>query len=159
MSDLTDADIEQLAALFTANGWSELRVRAGNVEILFSTDSAAASLGSGAAAFAVESIAAPAATPAASQPPTVAKAVAPDPSWSAIAAPNLGTFYRSPKPGSPVFVNVGDRVAADSEICLIEVMKLFTSVQAGIAGIIRAVCADDAELVEAGRILFYIERD
>ena len=159
MSDLTDSDIEQLAALFTANGWSELRVRAGDVEILFSTDSAAASLGSGAAAFAVESIAAPAATPAASQPPIAAEADAPDPSWIPIEAPNLGTFYRSPKPGSLPFVNVGERVAADSEICLIEVMKLFTSVQAGIAGIIRAVCADDAELVEAGRILFYIERD
>ena len=74
-------------------------------------------------------------------------------------APNLGTFYRSPKPGSPPFVELGQQVAADTEICLLEVMKLFTSVNAGVAGTIMKVCAVDAELVEGDQVLFYIEQD
>ena len=45
-------------------------------------------------------------------------------------APNLGTFYRAPKPGAPPYVAVGQRVEAATEVCLIEVMKLFTSVRA-----------------------------
>lgn len=149
MNDLTLSDIEQLAALFTANGWSEFRVRSGDVELFLSTNPETAAL----------QARAPTAAPAKCEPEAPPTASAPDPGWTAIAAPNLGTFYRSPKPGAPVFVNVGDRVTADSEICLLEVMKLFTSVQAGFAGTIRAVAADDAELVEAGRTLFYIERD
>ena len=43
----------------------------------------------------------------------------------AIRAPMLGTFYRSPSPGEPAFVEVGQRVRADDTVCLIEVMKLF----------------------------------
>ena len=76
-----------------------------------------------------------------------------------MAAPNLGTFYRSPKPGSPPFVEVGQKVTADTEVCLIEVMKLFTSVKAGTAGTVRHVAAADAELVEGGQVLLYIESD
>ena len=105
-----------------------------------------------------------AAAPAVAVPsaPTVAakaSAAPVDPAWTAIPAPNLGTFYRSPKPGSPPFVEVGQRVTADTEICLLEVMKLFTSVKAGVAGTIRQVCAEDAQLVEGGTILFYIAAD
>ena len=50
-------------------------------------------------------------------------------------APNLGTFYRAPKPGAPPYVSVGQRVEPTTELCLIEVMKLFTSVAAGVTGI------------------------
>ena len=80
-----------------------------------------------------------------------------DPSWTPVTASNLGTFYRSPKPGAAPFVDVGQRVEADTEICLLEVMKLFTSVKAGIAGTVRQISATDAELVEGGQVLFYIE--
>ena len=66
-----------------------------------------------------------------------------------IVAPYLGTFYRSPKPGSSAFVEIGQRVAADTELCLVEVMKLFTSVRAGSDGIVHAVLATDGQLVEA----------
>lgn len=47
-----------------------------------------------------------------------------------VEAPNLGTFYRSPKPGAPPFVEIGQEVQKGAELCLIEVMKLFTSVRA-----------------------------
>lgn len=146
-------DIARLSELLTTNGWTELRVRIGGTEILLSTDSNTPSLGAAPVASA-GTLSTPA--PVAAE---VAKAAAPraiDPTWTPVAAPNLGTFYRSPKPGSPPFVEIGDTVAADTEICLIEVMKLFTSVKAGHAGKVVQICADDAELVEAGRVLFYL---
>lgn len=82
-----------------------------------------------------------------------------DPAWQAVLAPNLGTFYRSPKPGSPAFVEVGQQIAVGTEVCLIEVMKLFTSVRAEIAGTVRHIAAEDAQLVESGQPLIYIEAD
>ena len=103
-------------------------------------------------------VAAPAA-PAPAAPPAAVASAPVDPSWTAIVAPNLGTFYRAPKPGSPPFVEVGQRVTAETEVCLLEVMKLFTSVKAGLAGTIQQVCAEDAQLVEGGTILFYIAAD
>jgi acetyl-CoA carboxylase biotin carboxyl carrier protein len=158
MSNQLLDDIARLSDLLTANGWTELRVRVGDTEILLSTDPATPSLG--AAPVAVAAAPAPTATATAtletSQP---AAAAAVDPGWIAVPAPNLGTFYRSPKPGSPPFVEIGDTVTADTEICLLEVMKLFTSVKAGKAGTVRQICADDAELVEAGRVLFYLSAD
>ena len=82
-----------------------------------------------------------------------------DPAWTAVIAPNLGTFYMSPKPGSPAFVEVGQQIAVGTEVCLIEVMKLFTSVRAEIAGTVRHIAAEDAQLVEGGQPLIYIEAD
>lgn len=87
------------------------------------------------------------------------RASAIDPAWKAVIAPNLGTFYRSPKPGSPAFVEVGQQIAVGTEVCLIEVMKLFTSVRAEVAGTVRHIAAEDAELVEGGQPLIYIEAD
>ena len=77
--------------------------------------------------------------------------------WVAVSAPNLGTFYRSPKPGAPPFVEVGMRVEAATDVCLLEVMKLFTTVKAGHGGTVRRVCVNDADMVEHGQTLFYID--
>ena len=49
------------------------------------------------------------------------------------------------------------QVAADTEVCLIEVMKLFTPVHAGLSGIVRHICVEDGEMVEHDQPLFYIE--
>jgi acetyl-CoA carboxylase biotin carboxyl carrier protein len=75
----------------------------------------------------------------------------------AVRAPNLGTFYRAPKPGAPPYVDVGQTITADVEVCLIEVMKLFTPVKAGVAGVVREVCANDGQMVEFEQVLFLIE--
>lgn len=92
-------------------------------------------------------------------PIAASTAAAIDPAWTAVVAPNLGTFYRSPKPGSPAFVEVGQSIAAGTEVCLIEVMKLFTSVRTEVAGTVRHIAAEDAQLVEGGQPLIYIEAD
>ncbi len=74
-----------------------------------------------------------------------------------VRAPNLGTFYRAPKPGAPNYVEIGQSVEPDTDVCLIEVMKLFTPVKARIKGHIRTICAEDGELIEYDQALFYIE--
>lgn len=74
----------------------------------------------------------------------------------AIAAPNLGTFYRSPKPGAAPFVEIGATVDVGDELCLIEVMKLFTTVRSNVAGTVEAVLVPDGAMVEAGQPLFAV---
>ncbi len=71
-------------------------------------------------------------------------------------APLLGTFYSAPKPGEPPFVKVGDRVEPDTVVCIVEVMKLMNSVNAGVAGVIAAVHVRDGELVEYDQPLFTV---
>lgn len=78
------------------------------------------------------------------------------PSGQAVPAPLLGTFYSAPKPGEAPFVRLGDRVTADTVLCIVEVMKLMNSVTAGIDGVVTATHARDGDLVEHGQPLFTI---
>jgi acetyl-CoA carboxylase biotin carboxyl carrier protein len=75
-----------------------------------------------------------------------------------IKAPMLGTFYKSPKPGAPAFVEVGQEITEDDVVCIIEVMKLFNSVTAGVRGRIQKVCVEDAQMVEFDQTLFLVEK-
>ncbi|HUD90985.1 acetyl-CoA carboxylase biotin carboxyl carrier protein [Sphingobium sp.] len=159
------ADIEALIADFQSSGMRELHVRAGNVEIYLSTDPSASGLGAQALAVRVEPIApaaaAAATTPAAASAPASATVSATAPSdlpdnAIIVRAPYLGTFYRSPKPGSPVYVDVGSVVTDDTEMCLVEVMKLFTAVRAGLSGTVYAILATDGAMVEADQPLFAV---
>ena len=68
----------------------------------------------------------------------------------------LGTFYRAQTPGAPPFVEVGQRVRADDTVCLIEVMKLFNSVKAGVDGVVMQILAENAKLVEYNEVLIII---
>ena len=76
-----------------------------------------------------------------------------------IKAPTIGTFYRSAKPGAPPFVKIGQKVEIDTELCLIEVMKLFTTVRSDVSGIIREILSENGGIVEYGQPLFLIEED
>jgi acetyl-CoA carboxylase biotin carboxyl carrier protein len=68
----------------------------------------------------------------------------------------IGTFYRSPEPGAPPFVNVGDRVKKGDVICLIEVMKLINSITADQDGVVAEILVDNAAPVEFGQALMTI---
>ena len=155
-----DQPVDQLRVLieeFTRSGIATLHVRSGDFELLLSNDSATPSLARGG-----QVAAAPVAAPAATAAPAAAvvQAVSAVPDGAVILiAPNLGTFYRAPKPGAAAYVEIGGRVAAGDEICLIEVMKLFTGVRAEVAGTIVAVLAEDGAMVEAGQPLFALVAD
>ena len=74
-----------------------------------------------------------------------------------ISAPMSGVFYRRPSPEEPPFVEVGSVVQAGEPVCIIEVMKLFSTVYAEVSGRVAAIHAADAEAVERDQPLFTIE--
>ena len=71
-------------------------------------------------------------------------------SWYVVTAPMVGTFYTSPGPGEPPFVQVGDEVAANQTLCIVEAMKLMNEITAEEMGTVREVCLEDASPVEFG---------
>lgn len=75
----------------------------------------------------------------------------------AIKAPLLGIFYRRPQPGSPPYVEVGSLVDENTTVALMEVMKLFNPVRAGVMGRIHKICIEDGELVEYNQVLFLLK--
>lgn len=160
MSATVPGEIARLAELFASGGWKDLRVESAGVSVHLSADRDAAPLDAACAPALTQVPVPTAAQPAAAagKPSALAEpAVSAD--WAEVRAPNLGTFYRSPKPGSAPFVEIGQKVDAQTEICLLEVMKLFTSVKAGVNGTIRKVCVEDGVLVESGQVLFLVEAD
>jgi len=68
----------------------------------------------------------------------------------------VGTFYRAPEPGAKPFVEPGQKVKPDTIVCIIEVMKLMNSVEAGIAGTVTHVFVENAAVVEAGQPLIAV---
>jgi acetyl-CoA carboxylase biotin carboxyl carrier protein len=156
-------DIEALVELFAASDWDELHLKIDGLELFLSNDpNARLTVPPAASQAPVGALHAQQASPQgmghAAAPPSQVAAISDVPThWVAIKAPNLGTFYRAPKPGAPPYVELGQAVSQETEICLIEVMKLFTAVCAGTKGIIRRILVNDAEMVEYGQALFYIE--
>ena len=74
-----------------------------------------------------------------------------------VRAPMVGTFYRAPAPGAAPFVEVGQHVEPDATVCIIEVMKLMNSIEAGVRGTVRQIVVENAAAVEAGEVLVAIE--
>jgi acetyl-CoA carboxylase biotin carboxyl carrier protein len=73
-----------------------------------------------------------------------------------IKSPMVGTFYRSPSPSSPAFVEVGQHVKAGDVICIVEAMKMMNQIEADKSGVIEAILVDDAEPVEFDQPLITI---
>ena len=161
---LTYDEIAEIIKLIDSSSCDELVVETGDIKLVVRRNGATA----GAAAEYVERGAAPVTvSPAAPRKvPKVAAAqfaatqlAAADTAAGQIevAAPMVGTFYRAASPGAKPFVDVGDVVGVGDALCLIEVMKLFTTINAEVAGRIVQIGAENGELVEYGRTLFVIE--
>jgi acetyl-CoA carboxylase biotin carboxyl carrier protein len=153
---LTAADVAEIMRLVEQSGFDEL-----NLEIDGTKSSLrrGAPAGTATAAGAVASVAGIAAsTPAVATATAPAVPVASDPTLVDLPSPLLGTFYRSPKPGAPPFVQVGSQVEADSIIGIIEVMKLMNTVRAGLRGTVAEVLAADGALVEYDEVLLRVRK-
>jgi acetyl-CoA carboxylase biotin carboxyl carrier protein len=98
----------------------------------------------------------PAAAPSAPAVP-VAPAAESKSNLITIKSPMIGTFYRTPNPDSPVFVNVGDEVKPGKVVCIIEAMKLFNEIESEVSGRIVKVLVDNASPVEYDQPLFLVE--
>ena len=155
---LTYDEIAEIIKLIDSSSCDELVVETGDIKLVVRRNGASA----GAAAEYVERGSPPVTvSPAA---PRKARAAAPKVAAAdaaagqiEVAAPMVGTFYRAPSPDARAFVDVGDVVGVGDPLCLIEVMKLFTTINAEVAGRIVQIGAENGELVEYGRTLFVIE--
>jgi acetyl-CoA carboxylase biotin carboxyl carrier protein len=154
-------DIAEILKIIDGSSCDELIVETGDMKLVIRRHAAGgghtASHDSAAGSIAVASAlpqASPSVVPA--QAPT-AKAAATALHQIAIAAPMVGTFYRAPSPDAPPFVEIGSTVRKGQPLCLIEVMKLFTTIAAEHDGRIVQIGAENTELVEYGRTLFVIE--
>ncbi len=104
--------------------------------------------------------------PVAAPPPAVVPAAAPrtEPTPQPIAAPAgvviespmVGTYYASSSPDAPPFVTVGSVVRPDSTVCVIEAMKVFTDIPAGVSGTITEVLVKNGQSVEFGQPMFRV---
>lgn len=74
-----------------------------------------------------------------------------------VRTPLLGTFYRSPKPGSPPFVEVGSQVEKETVVAIVETMKLMNSVYAGVRGKIVEICLGDADFADHEAVLMRVQ--
>jgi acetyl-CoA carboxylase biotin carboxyl carrier protein len=155
-------EIKSIVDLMTRNGLTEfdwdkegekLRIKRG-------TDPATAASAAAAAQAALPLLvpAAPVGQPAAPVAGAAPAAPAPVPSNTRdIASPMVGTFYRSPSPDSPPYVEVGSTVTADTVVCIIEAMKVMNEIKAEASGVITEVLAESGKPVEFGKPLFRIK--
>jgi acetyl-CoA carboxylase biotin carboxyl carrier protein len=108
--------------------------------------------------------AAPAASASAAHAPAAAGSPAATPEAPAVPSnlidvksPMVGTFYRSPAPDAPSYVERGSRVGKGDTLCIIEAMKLMNELESEFEGTIVDVCVDNSVPVEYGQVLFRID--
>lgn len=96
-----------------------------------------------------------AAAPAAQAPKEAGKSE--DDGLVAITSPMVGTFYRSPSPDSPAFVDVGDTVKPGKTVCIVEAMKLFNEIESEVSGKVVKVLVENGKPVEYGQKLMLVK--
>ena len=91
-----------------------------------------------------------------SSAPAVAAAPV-EPTGHTLKSPMVGTFYRSPSPGTPSFIEIGQTVAKGQTLCIIEAMKLLNEIESDASGVVRAILTENGQPVEYGQPLFVID--
>jgi acetyl-CoA carboxylase biotin carboxyl carrier protein len=97
----------------------------------------------------------PAPTLEVNRPSNAGLALAPNQRF--ITSPMVGTFFRRPNPSLPPFVEVGDEVQPDTSVCIVEVMKLLNTIEAGCVGRVVSILVDDGASIESGQPLMILE--
>jgi acetyl-CoA carboxylase biotin carboxyl carrier protein len=89
--------------------------------------------------------------------PDAAATTPAEPAGHSLKSPMVGTFYRSPSPGAPSFVEVGQAVTKGQTLCIIEAMKLLNEIESDASGTVKAILVENGQPVEYGQALFIIE--
>ena len=139
--------VKKLIELLEESGIAEIEIKEGEESVRITRQSATV------AAPVVAAVAAPVAAVAAVDV-VEEKAI---PSGHQVKSPMVGTFYRSPAPGSAEFVQVGQTVSVGETICIIEAMKILNQIEADKSGVIKTILANNGEPVEYDEPLFIIE--
>jgi len=155
-------EIKAVIDLMTRNGLTEFELEKGDFKIKVKRGPSGEWITSTAPSAATSQVhhhhaapvaAIPAAVPVAAAPSTPAPA---SPTGAQIVSPMVGTFYRSPSPDSPPYIEPGQEVNEDTVVCIIEAMKVMNEIKAEVRGIIVEVLAQNGKPVEFGKPLFSI---
>ncbi|MEQ9393740.1 acetyl-CoA carboxylase biotin carboxyl carrier protein [Haliea sp.] len=145
--------VKKLIELLEESNIDEIEIKEGEESVRISRNSAQPLMAAYAPAPAP---AAPAPAPAPAAAAAPAQAAEPASSGKVITSPMVGTFYRSPSPTSPAFVEVGQTVKVGDVLCIVEAMKMMNQIEADKAGTIEAILVDNGEPVEFEQPLFSI---
>ena len=145
--------VKKLIELLEESGIDELEIREGEESVRISRHSKtpAQPYYAPAPVAAPVAAAAPAAAPAAPEVPS-----APKLNGFVVKSPMVGTFYRTPAPTSPAFVEVGQTVKKGDTICIVEAMKMMNHITAEKAGVIESILVENGQPVEYDQPLFTI---
>jgi len=148
--------VKKLIELLEASSVDEIEIKEGEESVRISRNKAASiAMAAPVAAPAMPAPLAPA--PAAPAPvPATTEAAAPS-TANAVTSPMVGTFYRSPSPDAPAFVEVGQSVRAGDVLCIVEAMKMMNQIEADRAGTVTAIHAENGEPVEFDQPLITVE--
>jgi acetyl-CoA carboxylase biotin carboxyl carrier protein len=90
-------------------------------------------------------------------PPQPAAQVVEEDKYREIKSPMVGTFYSAPSPDAKAFVSVGSKISDDTDVCVIEAMKVFNNVKAECSGTIAKILVTNGQVVEFGQVLFLVK--
>ena len=155
---LSYKDISEILKIIDSSNCEELVLEVGDTKLVVQRNRGGISSAPVATSHVEPAPAAPIEAPAAAANPSTAVAkISASANGTEVRAPMVGTFYRKPAPAEPAFVEEGQTVKKGDPLCLIEVMKLYTTIEAPIDGIVAAIGAGDAALVAHDQVLFVIE--
>lgn len=146
--------LKTLIDLVAESGIAELEVTEGEDKVRIVKTAAPAPV---VAAPAPTVVALPPAGAAAPTPAAAAAPAVPEERGHVVKSPMVGTFYRSPSPGAPSFVDQGTAVKPGDTLCIIEAMKLLNEIEAEIGGTVTRILVENGQPVEYGQPLFVIE--
>lgn len=149
--------VKKLIELLEESNIDEIEIKEGEESVRISRNSAQQFLTAAPAAYMQAPMAAPPqAAPAVEAPAAEPVSAGPVASGHVVSSPMVGTFYRSPSPTSPAFVEVGQTVKIGDVICIVEAMKMMNQIEADKAGTIEAIMVESGEPVEFDQPLFSI---
>jgi acetyl-CoA carboxylase biotin carboxyl carrier protein len=144
--------VKKLIELLEESGIDELEIREGEESVRISRHSKTPAQ----QYYAPAPMAAPVAAPAAPVAAVAEAPAAPKLNGNVIKSPMVGTFYRTPAPGSPAFVEVGKTVKKGDTICIVEAMKMMNHIEAEVSGVIESILVENGQPVEYDQPLFTI---
>ena len=144
--------IEKLAKIIADNSLTEISLEDGEQALTIRKDLPEV----------VQTVAtAPVVQPSAPAPAAVAAAPAAEApvakKGTPITSPMVGTFYSSPSPDAPAFVQVGKTIKQGDVVCIVEAMKLMNEIESEVAGKVVEICVENGQPVEFGQVLMYVE--
>ncbi len=151
--------VKKLIELLDESGIAEIEITEGDDSVRISRYAPHLPAAPMAYAAAPAPVAVPAPVEAAAPPAAAATPAAePEEDGYAVTTPMVGTYYSSPSPGSPQFVQVGDHVNEGDVLCIVEAMKMMNQIEAEVSGTIKSIRVQNGDPVEYGQILFVIDQ-